>query len=346
MLIPIYEIIVQLIFSIIILYGLINSSKTERLLFIIIGVYYISSVLQNNLYVNDDLLIALSFLSIPTLLRYFSKNKLNINKIFLILAALYLFIAILFTLKNGYNVRGSLFAVTTYKLMIINIICFNSYINIINSKNTITNYTIIIFTLILVFLSMGKWQILFIILNIYLLFFVLRISKIYILCLSIIIMIILNYFINNLSEYGTLTEYFNKRVFDFNSDSALMLLRDGSRYEMWKDLLNKQFSEHISIIIGMGLGVRAFSEKYSDSLPPEDHNLIIFIMVRFGFIVGPFILFTIINKVNKVIKSTANEKCRKIKVYLFMNCAFISLVTTPFTKVLSIIIFCFVICQK
>jgi hypothetical protein len=152
-------------------------------------------------------------------------------------------------------------------------------------------------------------------------------------------------------EYNSFENYLNSRVLRTGSsnvmyESGAVLnigdkgISDGARISMWYDLLQRTWERPI---FGLGLGTRAFDYR---GVTIEDHSVLIFIISRFGILLGILILTYIIKLVKLFYVFSTNENYPFLKyIYLALigNFFFQSLVgmvwgQLPVTLFLGIIL--------
>ncbi|MDD2635463.1 MAG: hypothetical protein PHW82_08190 [Bacteroidales bacterium] len=127
----------------------------------------------------------------------------------------------------------------------------------------------------------------------------------------------------SMQNYTSFDSFLNSRVFrtvtaESSIESGTLFdfegrgISDGARFSMWHDLIKRTLN---SPIFGIGIGVRAFD--YWDSIV-EDHSVLIFIISRFGFIMGGGILYHIYKVIKSSFAFCRNDKYPLLK-YLYLG---------------------------
>ena len=126
-----------------------------------------------------------------------------------------------------------------------------------------------------------------------------------------------------MQNYDSFASYLESRVFktvtaNSSIDSGTLFdyggegISDGARFGMWNDMFTRTLD---SPILGLGIGARAFDYIKVDV---EDHNILVFIISRFGFIIAGLILFYLFKVLQSSYSFFRNSKYPLLK-YLYVG---------------------------
>lgn len=260
--------------------------------------------------VQDDLIGLYSFLMSLVLIAPLASflKLMKAYKLITFLAMTYMIILFMLFLLVGQNSALGIVKMSTPQGYAALYLGYVGLINIVNNKYKSMSIVIVLLSIAIQMMYLTKWS--YVSLTIYLLCIAYVFSygklkkattKVMVFVSVSIVLAIAVIFLSE-NYLGLMRNYAGYSIFDYWQHKLAASRIDGGRFEIWEYAISEWKANYQNIMFGLGLGFR------HPIFHVREHNVFIFIMVRFGLVLFAFIIFSIGWLLINFYKSINNRK--------------------------------------